>query len=67
MEHLLPRRKCFVFHNIFQNLTFRERPKELVWRNGLMHKEQSTFYSFILVRLKFNYEGMVLAPFVLLV
>ena len=40
---------------------------ESAQKKGLLHKARSTFYSFVLVRLKFNDEGMVLAPFVLLV
>ena len=30
-----PQKKCSIFHNIFQNLTFQRHPKALVWSKGL--------------------------------
>ena len=38
MEHLLPRSKSSIFHNILGNLTFQRRPKALVWSKGLTLK-----------------------------
>ena len=45
MEHLLLRRKCSIFHNILENLTFQRHPK------ALMRSKRLTLY---LVEMPFN-------------
>ena len=36
MEHLRPKSKCSIFHDIFKYMIFRRRQKALSWSKGLI-------------------------------
>ena len=43
MKHLLQKSKCSIFHNIFTNMIFQRRQKELLWCKGLTDVDKPNF------------------------